>query len=88
MTLFYGKKKLLNSISNTYQISHNPSYSFYFNSPCSSVHNRDIAIIAKAASHWKVKFKCQFCLHLVKVLQTADIFEMREFDQLVRWEGK
>ena len=49
--------------------------------------------MVKAALHvtqvsWKVKFKCQFCLHLVKVLQTADIFEMREFDQLVRWEGK
>ena len=37
-------------MSNTYQIWHNPSSSFYFSSPSSSVHNRDIARIAKAAS--------------------------------------
>ena len=27
-------------------------------------------------------------VHLVKALQTAYIFESREFDQLIRWEGK
>ena len=33
--------------------------------------------------HWNKKGKW-----LVEALQTVDIFEMREFDQLIRWEGK
>ena len=49
---------------------------------------RKVQFFLNITPYWCDVYCVDQPVHLVKALQTTYIFESREFDQLIRWEGK